>query len=172
MLHRNSSHENYAKKTTTLSLMPDWLTPIIWALLEKPPVKQLLKSSLTFFGSRSFIYVFARTFHWFLAWTRSIQPKPPHPISLTPILILSSHLLLGPPSGLIPYVFPPQSSVCISLHPTRATCPTHLILLDLFIVITFREGYKLRSSSFFPSYHFIPLRSKYSPQHPVHPWCN
>ena len=56
------------------------------------------------------------------------QPSPcPQPTSWRPILILSSHLLLGFPSGLLPSCFPHQNSVCTS--PVPHTCyaprPSH-----------------------------------------------
>jgi hypothetical protein len=58
------------------------LTPWSWALFEKSPVAQLLKSFQTFYGTRRFITVFARALHWSLSWARSIQSIPLHPISL------------------------------------------------------------------------------------------
>jgi hypothetical protein len=68
-----------------------------WALLEKPPIVQLLKNFPAFYGTQRFIAVFTRALHWFLSWARSI--------SLRSILILSTHLRLGLPSGLFPSGF-------------------------------------------------------------------
>jgi hypothetical protein len=67
-----------------------------WAILEKPPIVQLLKNFPAFYGTRKFISVFTRALHWSLAWARLIQPSPCH----------STHLRLGLPSGLFSSGFP------------------------------------------------------------------
>jgi hypothetical protein len=54
----------------------------------------------------------------------------------------------------------------VPLLPIRATCPVHLILLDLITLITLGEEYKSRSCSL--RSFLRPPRSKYSPEHPVH----
>jgi hypothetical protein len=119
-----------------------WVTAWSWALLENPPVAQLLKNFPTFYGTRMFITVFTRALHWSLSWARSIQSIPPHSMSVRTFLILSSQVCLGLPSGPFPSGFPTK----FLYASVSATCPAYLIFIDLMILIILGEECKLRSS--------------------------
>ena len=85
------------------------ITPSSTVTLEKLTGSQLIKKFPSFYGTRRFIITFKSARRLSLSQARSIQSMPPHPISWRPILKLSSHLHLGLPRGLLPYVSPPTS---------------------------------------------------------------
>ena len=104
------------------------LTPRCRVLLEKLTGLQLVKKFPAFYGAQRFITALTSYRHPSLSWASPIQSIYPHPTSWRSILILSTHLRLGLPSGLFPSSFPTKILYAPLNSPIRATCPAHLIL--------------------------------------------
>ena len=122
------------------------LTPWCRVLLEKLTGLQLVKKFPAFHGTRMFITTLTSFRHLSLTWASPIQSIYPHPISWRSILILSTHLRLGLPSGLLPSGFPTKTLYTLLSSPIRATCPAHHTLLDFIILTILVEVYKSFSS--------------------------
>ena len=97
------------------------------------------------------------------------HPDPVHaptPTSWRTILILFSIYAWVLQVVAFSQVSPPKPY--IRLSPIRATCPVHVIFLDLITRTVLAEYRSLSSSCSFlhSSVNPVPLRPKYSPQHP------
>ena len=122
----------------TYSLLTQWCR----VLLEKLTGLQLVKKFPAFHGTRTFITALTSVRQLSLSWASPIQSIYPHPTSWRSILILSTHLRLGPLSGLLPSGFPTETQYTPLSSPIRATCPAHLILLDFITRTILGEEYK------------------------------
>ena len=86
-------------------LLPPWCR----VLLEKLTGLQLVKKFPAFHGTRRFITALTSVRHLSLSRPSPIQSIYPHPTSWRFILILSTHLCLGLPTGLFPPGFPTKT---------------------------------------------------------------
>ena len=75
------------------------------------------------------------------------SPHTHIPTSWRSILILSTHLRLGLPSGLFPSSFPTKTLSATPASPIRATCLAHLILPDFITRTILGEEHRTFSSS-------------------------
>ena len=93
------------------------LTPRCRVLLEKLTGLQLVKKFPAFHGTRRFIAALTSVRHLSLSWASPIQLIYPHHTSCRSILILSTHLRLGLPTGFLPSGFPTKTLYTPSPHP-------------------------------------------------------
>jgi len=98
LLHAN----NCCKKAPQCYVTLTWfylLTPRCRVLFEKLTGLQLVKKFPAFHGTRRFITALTSVRHLSLSRASPVQSIYPHPTSWRSILILSTHLRLGLPSG-------------------------------------------------------------------------
>jgi hypothetical protein len=133
-------------------------------------VAQIVKIFSIYYWARRFIIVFKKARHWTLSWSRWVNSSSSHPMSLRPILILSSHLRHV--SKVVPFVQVSDTN-CVWISAMRAIRSVHLTV-DFITLIIFGEEYKLWifwTWNFLPPHptpSLLPLSSKnYSLQHPV-----
>ena len=93
------------------------LTAWCRVLLEKLTGLQLVKKFPAFHGTRRFITELTSVRHLSLSWASPIQSIYPHTTSWRSILILSTNLRLGLPSGLFPSGFPTKTLYTPFPHP-------------------------------------------------------
>jgi len=145
------------------------LTPWIRVLLEKLIVTQLIKKFFVFWETRRSIITFTRAHHWSLSWGRCIQSTNSPAISLGSILILAFHLCLYLPHCLFTSGFWIKYLYAFPISPMHATCPVHLSpwLYHSSSIYWSMQVMKLLRQSISACCHFIPVKSKYFPQHPI-----
>jgi hypothetical protein len=149
-----------------------WLTPWSRVRPDKQTKSQLAKNFFAFYGTRLFIAAFTRAIHLSLSSARSIQfmlppSPPPNSTYRRSSLILSSHLHLGVPSGLLPSGFATKTLYALLLTPCVLQSQP-----ILFFLTWSPEWCLMRSTdNKAPRYVVFStpsslLRPKYPPQHP------
>ena len=98
----------------------------------KEPITYLLHDAESFLRSYQEIprisrnpkvhFALTSVHHLSLSWASPIQSIYPHPTSWRSVLILSTHLCPGLPSGLLPSVFPTKTIYTPLSSTIRATC--------------------------------------------------
>ena len=116
-VRRSKSRPPDSDVLATSACLTYLLTAWCRVLLEKRIGLQLVKKFPAFHGTRRFITALTSVRHLSLSWASPIQSTYPHPTSRRSILILSTHLGLGLPSGLLPSGFPTKTLHTPSPHP-------------------------------------------------------
>jgi len=122
-------------------------------------VSHLVKKFPTFYGTWRFITMITRACHLSLSGARSICAPPHYYTSWRSVLMLSSHLCIGLPSGLFPY----ENPVCTTalLHTCHMLYPSHMHLSNIWTGVQIRK-FIMQSPSV--PWYLASLRPKYLPQ--------
>ena len=121
---------------------------------------QLVKKFPAFYGTRRFITALTKVRHMSLSWASPIQSTYPHPTSWRSILILSTHLRLGLPSGLFPSGFPTKNLYT----PLSSPYAPHAQPISFFSILSPAQ-YWVRNTN-----HLAPvMQSPPLPRYPIPP---
>ena len=133
----------------TYSFTPWWRV-----LLEELTGLQLVKKFPAIHRTRNFITALTSVRHLSLPWASPIQSIYPHLTSWSSILILSNHLRLGFPNGLLHSGFTTKTLYSPLNSPIRATCPAHLF----FLILSLAQNWVRSTNHLAPRYaiSFIP----------------
>ena len=125
-----------------------FITPLLHevALLLKVTSSQLVMKFRAFYGTRTFTTAFTSARHLPLPWAWSIYTIPPIPFPEVPTKYYPPIYACVFRVVYFPNISPPKPRIHLT-SPKRATCPAHLILLELITRITYREEYRPLSSS-------------------------
>jgi hypothetical protein len=121
------------KITNSMEQSPSWEANRSWASQKMPRIIWNPKVHYRIHKSPQSVPI--------LSQTDLVHAPPPPSLFFKIRAVLSSHLRLALPSGLIPSGFPIKTMCTPRLSPLRATCSAPLSLLDLFTRIIFGEEY-------------------------------
>ena len=126
------------------------LTSLCRVFLEKLTGLQLVKKFPAFHGTGRFITALTSVCHLSLSWASPIQSIYPHSTSWRSILILSTHLCLGLPSGPLPSGFPSKILTPPSPHPYAP----HAQSITFFLILSHAQ-YWVRSTNHLAPHYAI-----------------